>query len=420
MKSKTTRTKKRQIASLIAPLLEIFRENGVDLTDKARQALILAAEDAKTQEYRSLYDDSILVGLIRSQGSITHLLSSMGIDLETFIQEIHGPVPDLNDDYRKDYRNKRLQKDRRRKKKKPFGLAGAPDAQTRETGELPERLSHLSGTVDSEALFTAVLSMPAVWFHVQKTGLSANKLRRHVEYLQRIEPDIETQKYSLSFDGKKYFLEAFDFLDLYSIPRNEERPENDLIICRINILTPRQLVLEERIEEFESLINRSRISEYDIQRFLEKNPAFLLGIEHKSLQGQLTLTREGMSDLRPDFFMERVDGPLCDIAELKLPNARVVVGRPNRRTFSSGIISAVGQLKEYYRYFDDPRNRERFYRENGLQAYKPKLFVVIGRSCEFLNPFERVDLQGQLSTVNIITYDDLILRAKQRLNFIAG
>lgn len=411
---------------LIVPLVRSLHEQGVKLTEKVYQALNLAACDAKEHRYKKLCDDNLLVGLIRSQGSITHILSQLGIDLEELVDKVHEPVPDIGylSDYRTRYSEKRTEKAKKRQYKRPlraFGSFRYDEMLQQATGSpvpLPSYISALSGVVDSEKLFLSIVDAPAVWYHLSSYGLSINKIRRHVKELRELEPDIETQKYLVTFDGVRYRFDAFDLLDVSQIAWRKEETEEGFIICRANIVTPRYLVLEQQIEEFEWLINQSDISEYDIQKFLESHPDFLLGIEYKRLYSQLTLVREGMSDLQPDFFLERIDGPLCDITELKLPKVRLVVGTPNRRTFSHSLVSALGQLKEYRKYFDDPANRREFKKKHGLDVYKPRVYAVMGRSQEFQTQYERRDLEEELSHLRLLTYDDLVARAKQRLALV--
>jgi len=401
----------------ISHLLVDLASQGVRLSDKAMQALNYAAVDAEQQGYPTLYDDNILAGVVRCCGTISGFLESFGLDPIEVIDAAHEPLEYFP---WRDYRHwkattpqKRLKPRRKRqlqatiKAKKPSDgfFANAKFGTNQASG------------VSSEDLFSAALEMPAVWEALKNCGLSINKVKMHGRKLRIIEPDIEAQKFLISFERNKY---RFDFFDFTSGARlvPESTGDGKIFLCRIEIVTPRTHDLADQVAEFEWLINKVDVAEFDIQKFLEKHPNFLLGIEHKNVHSQLTLVRDDRPDLRPDFFLERLEGQWCDILDLKLPSERLVVGSSNRRTFSAGIISALGQLREYQNYFDDAENRRKFTAAHGLHAYKPKIQVLIGRSSSFRTFEERRALEEQFSQLNILTFDDILLRVKQQLTLL--
>jgi hypothetical protein len=176
--------------------------------------------------------------------------------------------------------------------------------------------------------------------------------------------------------------------------------------------------LDDEVEQLRRFLSLPQLREHELQKFFEEHPDLLLGTEHRRLHSQLVMTREDGSQLRPDFFLERIDGCLSDIVDLKLPTARLVVGEKNRRRFGSSLSSVVGQLGTYRSYFDEANNRKKFYDRYGLQVYKPMVFAVIGRSGDFKNSMEREEVQQSLSQVKIVTYDDILLRSKRRREMI--
>jgi anti-anti-sigma factor len=173
--------------------------------------------------------------------------------------------------------------------------------------------------------------------------------------------------------------------------------------------------MRDEIEEFEEIINSPVSSEHDIQKFLEGHPKFLLGQEYQELYPQLVLEREGEEGpLIPDFLVKPFNRELCDIVDLKLPKASLIVGGRNRKRFSSGIAEAAAQLRTYRDYFDDPQRRQAVKSRYGITAFRPRLAVVVGRKAE-LDEVMYKQIQDGLSNIEILTYDDLIERAKKFL-----
>lgn len=413
---------------LIGPLLEQLEAHGISLTEKSLQSLNLASYDAKQYEYRQLYDDSVFSGVIRAHGAVTGLFQSLGLDPLDVIEQVHSPLPQ-GEEYRKTYSKTRDVSKKKRRHHRPlrqFGthhdpplrpyLLASDDDREHYNGTI---FAGLQGTVTSKDLFLRAMAMPAVWRSLHRSGLSINKVRRYAEQIAIIEPDIEVQKFTLTLEQGRISLDLFDLATTVKIEIHNSYGSVQEVPCRVNIITPKQHELAPEIEEFEWLINGSNVAEYDIQKFLEKHPRFLLGIEYKSLHSQLTLVREDKPDLRPDFFLERADGSLCDILDVKLPDAKLVVGRQNRRTFSAAVMSALGQLGEYRRYFDDTSNRNKFNAAYGLKAYRPKVQVLIGRSSGFRDFEEREALKEALSHLQILTFDDILGRVRQQYKVMA-
>jgi hypothetical protein len=156
--------------------------------------------------------------------------------------------------------------------------------------------------------------------------------------------------------------------------------------------------------EFESLLNDPRTPEAVYQRFFEAHPEFLLTDQHLAVKpGVLLHSAEGFG-LKPDFFLQRRDAPLWDIAELKLPSEQLVQGRPARRGLAAAVRWGMDQLQRYREYFLDAGLAQRFHKTNGLELYYPKLTLIIGRERQRLTPPES----------RILTYDDLLRLAKHR------
>ncbi len=172
--------------------------------------------------------------------------------------------------------------------------------------------------------------------------------------------------------------------------------------------------LHSQIDEFEALLNKPDVHESELQRFLELNPNFLLGSDYQSLRSRVILPCEFGNDLIPDFFLEPIAGRYWDIAELKLPNSLLSVGRINRERFAHSVFEACAQVRTYANYFDDPRNRDLIQNRYGILAYKPRVCVIIGRRFE-LDDLVRRQVELDLPWVRIVTYQDLLEKARHRV-----
>ena len=172
--------------------------------------------------------------------------------------------------------------------------------------------------------------------------------------------------------------------------------------------------LADEVGEFEELINSEKCREADIQRFLEAHPRFLLGQQYQRVLPQVVLDRGDEGPLVPDFMLQPFGGDFCDLVDLKLPTARVVVADRNRMRFSAAITEAAAQLRTYRDYFEDPQKRKLVKDRYGITAYRPKVAVIIGRSVP-VDPVLYKQMQDGIGNVDVITYDELVKRAKNFL-----
>jgi Domain of unknown function (DUF4263) len=180
-------------------------------------------------------------------------------------------------------------------------------------------------------------------------------------------------------------------------------------------VTSEALALKEAVEELEDFMNNSKSKERDFQDFFERNPHLILNDEYRRAYPHITLAREEGS-LIPDFFLEPIEqNALCDVLDLKLPNAKIFVLKKSRMRFSAAVMEACAQLREYSHYFDEKKNRELVYRKYGLMAYKPRMIVIIGRRGD-ADPITIRRIESDLPRLVLRTYDDVLSRAKARLS----
>lgn len=173
--------------------------------------------------------------------------------------------------------------------------------------------------------------------------------------------------------------------------------------------------LKAAVEEFESLINDPRVKEADLQNFFERNPDFVINDDYKKAHPHVVLATENAEPLIPDFVLEPTDQDgLCDLLELKHPLAKVFVMKPRRKRFSAQVFEACAQLRDYSLFFDDPKNRQAIYRNYGLRAFRPRLFLIIGRRGS-ASPIELRKAELDTPHLHLQTYDAVLDRMKARI-----
>jgi hypothetical protein len=78
-------------------------------------------------------------------------------------------------------------------------------------------------------------------------------------------------------------------------------------------------------------------------------------------------------------------------------------------------MEACAQLREYSNYFDQDDNRDKVLDAYGLLAYKPKMFIIIGRTGD-INPIIRKKIEISSADIKVQTYDDIIQKIKRKIS----
>jgi hypothetical protein len=172
---------------------------------------------------------------------------------------------------------------------------------------------------------------------------------------------------------------------------------------------------KQQLEEFEELLNDPSARESDFQRFFESYPHFLMGLDHKNAIPHPILQRDEEGPLIPDFFLQPLESKFCDVLDLKLPSAKLIVGSKNRKRFGQSVQDAIAQLREYHDYFENPVYRQRVESRYGLTAYRPTLVVIIGRTPESVDAAKLRQITSQHPGFQITTYDQLYRRMRRLL-----
>jgi cold shock CspA family protein len=181
------------------------------------------------------------------------------------------------------------------------------------------------------------------------------------------------------------------------------------------VFSSETIALQIAVEELEYLVNSPNSKEKDFQDFFDRHRNFILNDEYKDAHPHIALTKDDGESLIPDFILEPIyQNSLCDLLELKLPTAQIFVLKKKRMRFSAAVLEACAQLREYREFFNEEKNRRKIQEDHGLLAFKPKMFVIIGRRGD-VNPIDVRNIESDVPNLNLLTYDDVITRTKAKV-----
>ncbi len=229
---------------------------------------------------------------------------------------------------------------------------------------------------------------------------------------------IEDHEYLLTMENGRIIFRPTSILDPFSLARAKGPPVQQLAVMP-HFTDKYGGFYTSEILELEDMINSRVTREADLQHFFEQHPSFLRLWDFRDVYSQVVLTREEDGELIPDFLLIDQDLQQATVVDLKLPQKHIAVGTKNRRHFSQAVEEAKAQLRQYQSWFDDRHNRLKLRDRFGLEIYRPRLAMVIGRSSAFSDEVERQRLIATSPDVQVVTYDDIAERAKRRLLLIA-
>jgi Shedu protein SduA, C-terminal len=250
----------------------------------------------------------------------------------------------------------------------------------------------------------------------------ATRASAALDLVQILDESSSEQQFVLYHDGTRYRIRPFGMFGGYRLSESTRLPgAREPWIIRGNLVEPLQRFSDLAISELEELINRSAL-EKDFQTFFQSHPEFLLALgPYSRLHAQLILHEDSGQRLIPDFFMERIDSDFCDVLDLKRPTVNLVRYQRHRDRFRDAVMEAVAQLEHYRDWFDDRMNRRQFLAQYGINAFRPRVVIVIGRKASYTRDVDRIQLESRLpSWVDLKTYDDIVARAQQWRALVFG
>jgi hypothetical protein len=394
------------------PLMAQLRERNLELDQKLYRALEISASNPDIEPEDSGYPDSyLLLALYRMNTSLTRLavLDTTRYNLfhEYLLAERCKPeevVPGrrlctvLNEAVRRFATNSSI------------GVGDFLRAIAHVS--LHKRPEVYSGSTihDTFSVETLLWGMGhSAWTAVE----DAPNVRALLDRIERQE-QVDDFQYILAVENDRIVFRLTSRLDDYGIPNDK----GIIVPCRATLTHFKDQYggfLIEEILELEDLINDRSAKEEQFQKFFEAHPHFLRVWDYREIFPHVYLTREELGPLVPDFILTDPQIQQARLVDLKLPSAKLIRHQENRIRFAAAITEARSQLLEYRDWFEDPTHRKAIQERIGLEIYRPRLAVVIGRSSEFIGPFERQKLSSREPDLEIVTYDDILTHARRRI-----
>ena len=169
---------------------------------------------------------------------------------------------------------------------------------------------------------------------------------------------------------------------------------------------------EDEVLKLQELLNDPRAGEADFQMFFEEHTHFFRRWDLREVHPHVVLEREE-GNLIPDFLLTDREAQKAAIIELKLPTT-IVRRQRNRDRFAGAVMEARTQLLRYRDWFERVENRQRLVPQLGMEIFRPRLAVVIGRSADFVDAIDRQRLAADNPDIEVVTYDDMLRYAKRR------
>lgn len=165
--------------------------------------------------------------------------------------------------------------------------------------------------------------------------------------------------------------------------------------------------------DFERMIEANE-SESTWQKWFDKNK-WILGSEYVKILNERNIDEHHIAD----YLMQSFDGFL-DLVEIKVPSLKFWIGPDAHNNYnpSAELVASISQCLNYLYRIEIKADSVDFQeRHSGVKVVKPKCLLVYGRSDNWnqtQNEMFRI-LNSAYQQINIITYDQLLARAKQLL-----
>lgn len=169
------------------------------------------------------------------------------------------------------------------------------------------------------------------------------------------------------------------------------------------------------VREFEQAIDIERTESF-WQNWFAQNK-WVLGSEYLNILPERDIDTNDIAD----YLMRSIDGFL-DVVEIKRPDLKFWAGPDSHGNYypTAQLTAAISQCLNYlYRIELQSNSVEFMERIDGTKTVKPQCMLVYGRSNDWGEDKMRAlrILNAAYHQLHIITYDQLLLRAKQLLGF---
>lgn len=246
--------------------------------------------------------------------------------------------------------------------------------------------------------------------------LKSEEIDKLIEYIQ--------EYYTPLNIGMTEFIEADeDAAKLFAKVRDLGISDNEVVskLIESGILTQNLTVAitaaerNNAVREFEQAIDVERTESF-WQNWFSQNK-WVLGSEYLNILPERDIDTNDIAD----YLMRSIDGFL-DVVEIKRPDLQFWAGPDSHGNYypTAQLTAAISQCLNYlYRIELQSNSVEFMERVDGTKTVKPQCMLVYGRSDDWGEDKMRTlrILNAAYHQLHIITYDQLLLRAKQLLGF---
>lgn len=167
--------------------------------------------------------------------------------------------------------------------------------------------------------------------------------------------------------------------------------------------------LRKAINELYILLSSTKRNENSIQSFLTRNPIFF-GLEYTDIKPKHCLG----SEYEMDYALKKINGTY-DLVEIEASNLKLYNKKGDPTAY---LVHAEQQVHDWLLWINESHG----YADRNLPGIvEPKGFVVIGRTESLTMEQKKKLLQRNRinsGKIEILTYDDLLLRAQTILNYL--
>ncbi len=289
-----------------------------------------------------------------------------------------------------------------------------------------------------------VYSEAAFWKIPHKSENKTDICLKIGRYKNNGSPEIDTPKSELTLDNEE-FLNLVSFIEAYykplelgvnsfipidnsnsmqllkkfkTIVNSDKETAKQLLesgLLSSNIALAIDLIKKKAgIDEFSSYINQN-LQESHWQTWF-KNNKWILGSEYLHILDERNIDTQHIAD----YLVKAFDG-FVDIVEIKKPNGLkfwMDIKDHNNYVPSSDLIKAITQCQNYIFKIEKEANSLDFIqRTNGTKVIKPRCLLIYGRSNNWNEEQQEAYriLNASYNQITILTYDHLLLRAKNIL-----
>lgn len=170
-----------------------------------------------------------------------------------------------------------------------------------------------------------------------------------------------------------------------------------------------------RIKQLQDLINKPDLKEQELQDFFEENPEFVCEDKYETLIPQAIVQSPIDTSWKIDIALvpkDQID--FAKLIELKLPKERIFTkSNSNHLSFSSKLLKAINQLKDYAEAFENSNVREKFKNKYKTEIFRPNMQLIYGRrpSNAQINQFK---ILQKRENIEITDWDTLVERFKRK------